>query len=76
VCVCVWWMIRLDADDLEKTAMPRVVVTLNHWKVLRNMLTVRHYTFFTSLHMQLAFHDTDTDILATVSVSASWKAVL
>ena len=30
--------------------MPRVVVTLNHWKVLRNMLTVRRYFLYQFTH--------------------------
>jgi len=31
----------LAREDPEKMAMPRVVVTLNHWKVLRNVVMVR-----------------------------------
>ena len=31
----------LGEEELEKTLMPRVVVTLDHWKVLRNVMRVR-----------------------------------
>ena len=46
----------LEGEDPEKTAMPRVVVTLNHWKVLRNLIVVRRaavQSYFVGLLMKL-----------------------
>lgn len=39
----------LEGEDPEKTAMPRVVVTLNHWKVLRNLVMATRRPTATSM---------------------------